>query len=396
MAFPQKQRKPRQRQLARTVGAVLPNKSGIGFHIASPTEVVKTTKVNLPFPSKRSARRNKRAQVFPRVLAPAMRPPARRQGGPRGAFGGPNQRVNQQSMRMRVTEGGETLQGARRQVITQDEYIGVINGTNSATPTVTAYPVNPGQAGTFPWLAKMALLFEKYSFIELEFYFKTRCSQFLTQGQGAIVLSHDYDASDSPPATLQQVLDMEPHVDDVPYNQLVLKLDPFDLNDGGGRKGKYVRPGGLPGAADIKTYDAGNLFVTTVNNGSTLELGELRVRYKVELQIPVLENTASAPANNQVALFSSSGAEGMTTTVQYTFLMAAATPPNGIGAVNTNGVITPPAGNYLVDASVVFVDSMSEAITIDLALYKNAGPVGNGAVRPVFKSSVDSWRNCDA
>jgi hypothetical protein len=289
-------------------------------------------------------------------------------------------------MDMRVTAGGQTLQSSRRQVIEQDEFIAVVNGTNSATPTVTPFPINPGQAGTFPWLSKVALLFEKYTFEALEFYFKTRTSQFQTQGQGAVVLSCDYDAADAPPTTLQQTLDMDPHVDDVPYEQLRLFLQPFELNDGGRRKGKYVRPGALPGGGDIKTYDAGNLFVTTVNNGSTAELGELRVRYRVRLEVPVLESTGSAPANNQVAVFVSTAPQTLTTTVPTTVLLGTVS-VNGIGAVNTAGSIVLAAGNYLVDTYGWVADSAAEAFSFVVTTtgsplspaYTNVIATGNGA-----------------
>jgi len=40
-------------------------------------------------------------------------------------------------------------------VVEEDEYIGEVLGTTSTTvPGVTAYPINPGQKGTFPWLSK--------------------------------------------------------------------------------------------------------------------------------------------------------------------------------------------------------------------------------------------------
>jgi len=376
LALPQRQRKPRQRQLAQTVGAVQMNKSGVGFHIAPPPRRVN---VGLPFPGKAQARKQRRVNKMPKPKASGygswqtqgMNEP--RRGGPGVSFG-PGGPIRSRSMDMRVTAGGQTLQSSRRQVIEQDEFIAVVNGTNSATPTVTPYPINPGQVGTFPWLSKVALLFEKYTFEALEFYFKTRTSQFQTQGQGAVVLSCDYDAADAPPTTLQQTLDMDPHVDDVPYEQLRLFLQPFELNDGGRRKGKYVRPGALPGGGDIKTYDAGNLFVTTVNNGSTAELGELRVRYRVRLEVPVLESTGAAPANNQVAWFQSTNPEAETTGVPLTLALATAE-ANGIAAVNTAGSIVMPAGNYLLDYYVTA--SATTAVTAQtINVEKNGAQIG--------------------
>jgi len=178
---------------------------------------------------------------------------------------------------------------------------------------------------------------------------------------------------------------MDPHVDDVPYEQLRLFLQPFELNDGGRRKGKYVRPGALPGGGDIKTYDAGNLFVTTVNNGSTAELGELRVRYRVRLEVPVLESTGAAPANNQVALFQSvTGGETLTTTVATNLVLAGVGLPNGVTAVNTAGSIVLPAGNYLIDYFVNATDTSNEELTLAVFPAVAAVQVGIANVYPAI------------
>jgi len=333
----------------------LPSRKTVAYDIARATEqiIAKGKKGNQSKNQKKRQQRQNLGLPRQRGARPGR---AMQRGFVEYGMGGPTQA---RSMDMRVTAGGQTLQGSRLQVIEQDEFIAAILGTNSATPTVTAFPINPGQAGTFPWLAKVALLFEKYHFEYLEFYYKTRTSQFQTQGQGAVVLCCDYDAADSPPITLQQALDMDPHVDDVPYEQLRLFLSPPDLMDGGGRKGKYVRPNGLPGGTDIKTYDAGNLFVVTVNNGSTAELGELRVRYKCRLQIPVLEDIAAAPVNNQVAVFQSTGEAPGVSGVAKNILLATQK-ANGLGAVNTAGSIVLPAGNYLVDFDATVTDSVDD------------------------------------
>jgi hypothetical protein len=267
---------------------------------------------------------------------------------------------------------GNRPRGTRWCRVEEDEYIADIAGSISFV--TTAFPVNPGQAGTFPWLSKQAAQWEKYRWEYLEFYYKPEVSAFATQGQsGKVILSIDYDASDAPPTSKQQCEDTDPHTDAMPYEDLLLELDPrqmFEMADS-----KYVRPGGLPGSTDIKTYDSGNLSVSTsANQGATL-LGELHVRYAVIFEVPVLESTTgSTAANNQVALFTN-GAQVGTSGVAQTLLLATVV-TNGIGAVNTAGAILLPSGNYLVDF-VGIATAATNMIINELLLFKNGSDVTN-------------------
>jgi len=280
---------------------------------------------------------------------------------------------------------GNYPRGTRWCRVEEDEYIADISG--STTFATTAFPVNPGQVGTFPWLSKQAAQWEKYRWEYLEFYYKPEVSAFATQGQsGKIILSMDYDAADAPPSGKQQAEDTDPHTDAMPYEDLLLVLDPrqmFEMADS-----KYVRPGGLPGSTDIKTYDSGNLSVSTIGNQGTTLLGELHVRYAVIFEVPVLETApgGSVAANNQVALFESAAPQALTTTVSAQMLLATAL-TNGIGAVNTAGSIVLPAGNYLID----YVDSVSAATNMSshlVSVEKNGTPVGQQPLRAIATTAL--------
>lgn len=291
-------------------------------------------------------------------------------------------RRNRNRRRNRGIDGGNTgriglgmnasRSGPRNipRIVSGDEYIADING--SASFAVTSYPINPGQSLTFPRLSKEAVLYEKYAVEMLEFYYKREVSEFATNGQaGKLMLSADFDASDAPPTTKQQVMDSAPHVDGMPCAPILeLRLSARDCNDSDGKL-HYVRPGGLPGAADIKTYDVGNLFVSTSGNTNGNLIGELHVRYRFRLEVPVLEPSNSAPANNSVAWFQSSAAEaGGATGVAANLLMATAS-TNGLSAVNTSGSIVLPPGNYLGNLDIATVNSASAAGVINFDVLKN-------------------------
>jgi len=239
---------------------------------------------------------------------------------------------------------GASSRARRSRVEVEDEYIADIAG--SVSFATTNFAVNPGQSAVFPWLSKEALLFEKYKILRLEFYYRPQVSAYAANGQtGKVMLSFDFDASDAPPGSKQQVEDTHPHSDGMPYEEVILTIDPKDCSL---QDSYFVRPGGLPGSSDIKTYDVGVLSVSTIGNNSTANIGELRVRYAIALQDPVLENTISAPLNYHVSFFRSSGNEAAAASGSNLTMLLASTVTNGLSLTNSSGSFTLPVGNYVI------------------------------------------------
>jgi len=259
-------------------------------------------------------------------------------------------------------------------IIEEDEYIGEVTGAATAANFgTTAYPVNIGQSGTFPWGSGVVKNnFEKYKFDYIRFYYKREVSEFATNGTtGKVMLSFDADASDPPPASKQQVEDTDPHVDGMPCENMKLDIPAAMLrrmNDG-----FYIRPAGLPGSSDIKTYDVGNLYVSTQGLASnSAVVGELHVSYRCHVYIPILESLTTAPANNSASMFLSNGDEALTTNTP-TNLLVATVSANGLNVVNTAGSFVPPVGNYLVLVNITGKDAHAggELFQFEAQLKKN-------------------------
>lgn len=258
----------------------------------------------------------------------------------------------------------------------QDEYLADISGSvGFATAT---YPVNPGLSTTFPWLSNIAKNFEKYSVLSLEFYYKRTVSEFATNGQsGKVMMSFDVDAADAPPVSKQQVEDTFPHSDGMPCENISLRIPPQLMNSE--VKTHFIRSGGLPGQTDVRLYDVGNFFISTLGCANTSVIGELRVRYRVRLDTPMLAVAAAVPINNTVSFFhvinQASAATNVTSTVTF-----AVTDTNGCNVVNTAGTFVLPTGNYLVD----FLgkgDNDSGAFSVQFWFEKNTVLIG-----PTFTS----------
>lgn len=256
---------------------------------------------------------------------------------------------------------GTSRLGGIRYPFHGDEEVANVNGGN--TFAVVQYPINPGQAALFPWLSKEAALYERYVFTQLEFYYQTLLNATSATAVGKVVYNLDFDAADAPPASKQQAMDSEPSVSCAPWENMALKVPKKMLNQLF-TAAKFVRPGGLPGGNDIKTYDLGNLNVVTDSNTATTALGELHVRYAGFFLNRVLDSTTKAPNNNQVAVFQTptASAETFASSAGYQYLMTQAV-TNGLSAVNTAGSVVLPPGNYLLDLT-----SQATATTLQTTL----------------------------
>ncbi len=240
-----------------------------------------------------------------------------------------------------------------KQVIEEDEYIADING--SVAFATTQFSINPGQSSSFPWASKLASLFEKYHFDMLEFYYRREVSEFATNGQsGKVMLSFDYDASDAPPTNKQQVLDTTPHADAMPCQPTIsLNINTSQMRS---QDGWYVRTGAQPANTDIKTYDCGVLSVSTYGCANTTAIGELRVRYKCTLYVPILE-AVGGPTNQPGSYFEITSnllGETAAATTVYGAQFASATVPSVIAnsiqaTISAAGLVTLLPGIYKIE-----------------------------------------------
>lgn len=139
----------------------------------------------------------------------------------------------------------------------------------------TGYPVNPGLADTFPWLSKVASRYDKYRFTSLRFEYRSVCA---TSTSGVVMMSFDYNAADPIPVNKQIQAQTIPNAENNVWvnNDLIVPTD---------NEWRFVRQGLVTGT-DIKTYDLGNMCLSTVYTTAASAVGELYVEYTVELEYP--------------------------------------------------------------------------------------------------------------
>jgi hypothetical protein len=235
--------------------------------------------------------------------------------------------------------------------VSHSELLGTVYGSTSFQ--VTQYSVQPGLPGVFPWLATQAQRYQQYHVRKIQFEFITRTG---TTTTGSVILAADYDASQPPPGTEQQVASYQGAIEDVPWRGITCNLDPRAIHATGPRK--FIRDGNVPG--DITSYDACNFFLCTTGMPNTDAIGKLWVHYSIELHVPQI--IAAVPSS---ACFFYAGEndvkEFVTDNVAYNLR-----PPviqNTFGAtydVKTGDILLP-KGVYLVRFNATFAHGSAAA-----------------------------------
>jgi len=297
-------------------------------------------------------------------------------------------------------------------MIAEDEYIGEITSSSVAGVFSTSqFPVNIGQSLTFPWGSKVAQNnYNKYQFEALEFYYKREVSEFNAAGSGGkVILSFNVDAADGPPSNKQVAEDTYPRADGLTSENVNLVIPPFMLKKW--TDGFFIRAGPPPGRTDIKTYDVGSLSVSTVGvTPVNAVLGELRVRYRCKLMIPILQQANFTAPNNSVYQVQNAGTQTITTTVNTAviFRSRGGLGPNGASWATTNslGIVadatsqnfTIPQGNWFAFYRVTATDNTNEQFQLatDFSIGGTnfspiSGPVqeGNGAAVVPYSLTVN-------
>jgi len=242
------------------------------------------------------------------------------------------------------------------------ELIQSVNG--SVAFTATKLQVNPGLAGTFPWLSAEAVKWEQYRFHFLRFRYVTRTA---TTTVGSVILSPDYNPRDVAPTTEVQATDTEDAVEDSAWKEICSILNNRSMFPVGDRK--LIRTGNVAG--DINLYDVANLYLCTVEQIDTTAIGKLWVDYDVEFFVP--QNSPldeSGPSG--IFLAGRATQQTLTTAVATVIDLDAPTfDPLNLGA-DAAGVFTLPKGTYEIEFQANVADGTNEIFQGAVSIQKNS------------------------
>lgn len=168
------------------------------------------------------------------------------------------------------------------------EFIADITASGGASFLNQSFPLNPGIARTFPWLASVAKNFDQYQIVGCVFQFVSTSSDITAGGAlGSVILATDYDAKDLPYSSKLVMENSQYAVSTKPSVSTIhaIECDP----EATAQSILYIRDGSQPADTDVRLYDLGNFQLATVGlPTSTGNIGELWVSYDVILYKPVL------------------------------------------------------------------------------------------------------------
>ncbi len=202
---------------------------------------------------------------------------------------------------------GSPYAGDGRVRVRHREYIQDVSG--SVAFSASSFSINPGISTVFPWLSKMARLFESYLFRSLKFEYETQKS---ASTSGSLMLAVDFDAADSAPVNKQQIMAFHNAVRAAVWEECCYKSSAGDLAKFGVQR--YIRSGNLAANQDIKTFDVGNLIVASQGEADTTAIGELYVEYDVELITPQIDPNSEVAQSVNITMTAASRAAPFTGT----------------------------------------------------------------------------------
>jgi len=187
--------------------------------------------------------------------------------------------------------------------VVHEEFIQDIIGSSSGSfALLLANPIQPGYASTFPWLSRIAALFDSYIVNSIKFHYEPLCS---TSTSGGIFLSLDPDASDPLPIDKSAMMSYVHSCHGPLWKPCGFAVSSKSL-DALSRK-HYVRTGVVPNSS-LPTYDVGWIYGAIQSTALTGTLGEVYVTYDISLFDAGLNRTALALTDNTyVALNTATG-----------------------------------------------------------------------------------------
>lgn len=180
--------------------------------------------------------------------------------------------------------------------IKRREFLGDLATSTTNFGVIYSVSINPGLP-QFHWLSGIATQFDQYRIEKLRFIYETDLG---TATAGSVYMALDYDPSDAPPTTKNDIRDMTSAIKFPVYANTVLEADTSLMRST--LHNHFVRGGAPPTNADIKTYDVANFYVATSYVNPAV-IAELSVEYDIVLVSPHLDLSDRASYDSYQATF---------------------------------------------------------------------------------------------
>lgn len=191
-------------------------------------------------------------------------------------------------------------------VITHREYLQDITG--SAAFTTNAFPLNPSNSTTFPWLSTIAENFEQFRIRGMVFEFRTMSSEFnnTTSALGSVILATEYNSAAAAFQTKQAMENYEFAVSTKPSCNMLHAIECKTSET----TIPHLYVGAAPTGYDSRFYNLGTTYLATVGMPTAYLIGELWISYSIEFYKPKVPSTIGG--NLTTSIVQRSGGTGTT------------------------------------------------------------------------------------
>lgn len=223
--------------------------------------------------------------------------------------------------------------------ITHKEFLQNVDSTTDFNLFELA--LNPGVKETFPWLAPIAQQFETYRMNGCIVYYKSTSADALNSTNtalGKIVISTDYNSSDTNWQNIQQMYGSQYAVSGPPSSDLMHAVE-CDERFLPHNNMLFVRTGAPNEGSNIIQYDHGKLQIATSGAQQASESGELWIAYDITLANPVMNNVIGEDVSHDRWDL----AMPLTTTTKMGDITSAVSKSGGIGGFLSTNRYTFPA-----------------------------------------------------
>lgn len=296
-------------------------------------------------------------------------------------FGHGDYELKSNSLVKAVTTGAKFASVGRGTRIAEREFIGnVVSGTLSSGSSIftnKTYVINPSNENTFPWLSRLAPLYDQWEPHGIVFEYISTSSDFngASQALGAVIMATDYDPYDLPYTTKQQMENSDYACSSKPSLALIhgVECAPSERPT----KLLYTAVGN---GAPLTSTLLGNFQVATQGCAAAgVTLGELWVSYditfyKKQLDVPLSPvycafgtttggagyiTNPTVTSSYQITIGQTSGSSTVyfnnpsatKFVVEYYNLVSQAADSTAVGSVNctvTSKIVKPATGAYLL------------------------------------------------
>lgn len=179
------------------------------------------------------------------------------------------------------------------------EYVGDVGDAGAGFNIVNQLNINPGLQTMGPWLSTVGGSFECYELHSLRYVYQASVP---TSTAGTVFMAIDYDAADSPPISKAQMMSMTSAVSTSAWASAAVY---YDCKANKYMSNRFTRITSISG--DVKTYDAGILYIAVECPSGLLGPGNIFVEYDVTLRLPQIPTNAALAVSSKISNSTTSG-----------------------------------------------------------------------------------------